>query len=303
MVTTNSGSARLTARGQLKTRHREHRQRQRQSHGAPGAAGRAAARQRDAGEQRHRAPRSAAASAAPAGRRAASAAPAAARSAPPRRPRRPKRASTPASSAEAIAIGMRFITRSNQPVAPTSVISAAQTMKAPTASAMAKRHAAPPASTAAPGVDQATITGLRQHSDSTGRQAHAEAERPHPRADLRRRGAERLRGLEHDGHRTGEADQHGDEAGGERRQRQVTSQRARGDAAPGALRRAHTASSAGRRGLFRSRPWRPARRPVGRQVQEVGRAAGVVVHLANSFSRQGAMPPPMVGITMSRERK
>ena len=49
---------------------------------------------------------------------------------------RPKRASTPASSAEAIAIGILFITRSNQPVAPASVISSAQTMKAPTASFM-----------------------------------------------------------------------------------------------------------------------------------------------------------------------
>jgi hypothetical protein len=49
---------------------------------------------------------------------------------------RPKRASTPASSAEAIAIGMRFMMRSNQPVTPNSVISAAQAMKAPTASAI-----------------------------------------------------------------------------------------------------------------------------------------------------------------------
>ena len=48
----------------------------------------------------------------------------------------PKRASTPASSALAMAMGMRFITRANQPVAPASVISTAQTMKAPTASCM-----------------------------------------------------------------------------------------------------------------------------------------------------------------------
>jgi hypothetical protein len=73
----------------------------------------------------------------------------------------PKRASTPASSAEAIATGMRFMTFSNQPVTPNSVISAALTMKAATASAIEKPPASPAvASTAAPGVDQATITGF-----------------------------------------------------------------------------------------------------------------------------------------------
>ncbi len=29
----------------------------------------------------------------------------------------------------------------------------------------------------------------------------------------------------------------------------------------------------------------------------------LVCMLANNFSRQGSMPPPMVGMTMSRERK
>ena len=47
-----------------------------------------------------------------------------------------KRASTPANKAEAMAMGMRFITRANQPVAPATVISSAQTMKAPTACPM-----------------------------------------------------------------------------------------------------------------------------------------------------------------------
>ena len=61
---------------------------------------------------------------------------------------------------------MRFITRSNQPVAPTSTTSAALTIKAPTASPIEKPPATPAlASTAAPGVLQATITGLRSHSD------------------------------------------------------------------------------------------------------------------------------------------
>ncbi len=65
-------------------------------------------------------------------------------------------------------MGMRFIARSNQPVAPTTVTSAAQTMKAPTASAMLKPPASPAvASTAAPGVDQAIMTGLRSHSEGT----------------------------------------------------------------------------------------------------------------------------------------
>ena len=63
---------------------------------------------------------------------------------------------------------MRFITRSNQPVTPTTAINSAQTMKAPTASAMLKPPSKPAvASTAAPGVDHATITGLRNHSDGT----------------------------------------------------------------------------------------------------------------------------------------
>ena len=78
----------------------------------------------------------------------------------------PKRASTPASSAAAIAIGMRFITRSNQPVAPATTISAAQTMKAPTACPMPKPAPAE-ASTAAPGVLQATMTGLRHQSEGS----------------------------------------------------------------------------------------------------------------------------------------
>ena len=90
-------------------------------------------------------------------------------------PASPKRANTPASRADAIATGMRFITRSNQPVAPATVISTAQAMKAPTACAIVKPPpvlAAAPASpalasTAAPGVLQATITGFLSHSDGT----------------------------------------------------------------------------------------------------------------------------------------
>ena len=79
------------------------------------------------------------------------------------KPASPKRAKTPASSALARATGMRFITRSNQPVAPTSTTSAALTIKAPTASPIEKPPATPAlASTAAPGVLQATITGLRK---------------------------------------------------------------------------------------------------------------------------------------------
>ena len=61
------------------------------------------------------------------------------------------------------------MTRSNQPVTPHRTISTAHTMKAPTASFMVK-PAAPPAapavaSTAAPGVLQATITGFFSHSE------------------------------------------------------------------------------------------------------------------------------------------
>jgi hypothetical protein len=82
-------------------------------------------------------------------------------------------------------MGMRSITRSNQPVTPASVISAPQTTKAPTASAIEK----PPAE---PGGDQHRRArrgpghhdGLAQYQRGDGRaQAHAQAQRPHPRAD------------------------------------------------------------------------------------------------------------------------
>ena len=65
-------------------------------------------------------------------------------------------------------MGMRFITRSNQRVTPARVMSAALTMKAPTASPMLNPPARPAvASTAAPGVDHATMTGLRKMSEGT----------------------------------------------------------------------------------------------------------------------------------------
>ena len=73
-------------------------------------------------------------------------------------------------------MGKWFMARSNQPVTPTSVISAAHTMNAPTASAMLKPPATPAvASTAAPGVLQATITGFFRISDGTA------VHRPMPR--------------------------------------------------------------------------------------------------------------------------
>ena len=76
------------------------------------------------------------------------------------------RASTPASRAAATDRGMRFMTRSNQPVNPQTVMSAELTMKAPTASGMVNcPEAAAVASTTAPGVDQAIMTGLRSHSE------------------------------------------------------------------------------------------------------------------------------------------
>ena len=77
-------------------------------------------------------------------------------------------ASTPASSADARAMGILFITRSNQPVAPTMTMRTALMRNAPTASAMVKPPAMPAvASTAAPGVLQAIITGWRSTSEGT----------------------------------------------------------------------------------------------------------------------------------------
>ncbi|MNV41564.1 hypothetical protein D3C71_1332040 [compost metagenome] len=51
--------------------------------------------------------------------------------------------------------------------------------------------------------------------------AHAQPKGPHPRGDVRLVGTDRLRRLEHDHRRTGEADQHGDEAGDDRRHRKI----------------------------------------------------------------------------------
>ena len=90
----------------------------------------------------------------------------------------PKRASTPASSAEVMATGMCRIRRSRAPLAPTMMVSKAASMNAPTACAMVNPSPARPAvaSTAAPGVDQAIITGLRSHKD--GSTVHRPMPRP-----------------------------------------------------------------------------------------------------------------------------
>ena len=62
--------------------------------------------------------------------------------------------------------------RSNQPVTPTRMMNAALTMKAPMASPMEKPPARPAvANTAAPGVDQATMTGMRKISEGTSEQS------------------------------------------------------------------------------------------------------------------------------------
>ena len=74
----------------------------------------------------------------------------------------PKRSNTPASIAEAIATGIRFISRSNSRVAPARTISTAQTTKAPIACAIVNpaTPVALVAISAAPGVDQAATTGF-----------------------------------------------------------------------------------------------------------------------------------------------
>ena len=64
-----------------------------------------------------------------------------------------------------MACGMRSITRSKIRVTPASTMSRPQATKAPTASFMATPLV--PASSAAPGVDQAVSTGWRYHSDSS----------------------------------------------------------------------------------------------------------------------------------------
>ena len=77
---------------------------------------------------------------------------------------RPKRRRTPASIPEAIEMGTRPIIRSNQPLNPEIVISAAETRKAPIASGI-ETPAALVINIAAPGVDQAVSTGTRKRSE------------------------------------------------------------------------------------------------------------------------------------------
>ena len=72
----------------------------------------------------------------------------------------PNRSNTPASIAEASAMGIRSMTRSNHPVTPNNVISPAHSTKAPIASAIGT-PARLVTSSAAPGVDHAVTTGSR----------------------------------------------------------------------------------------------------------------------------------------------
>ena len=167
-------------------------------------------------------------------------------------------------------------------------------------------------------------------------QPHAPAERPQPRRGLRRRRAERLRRLEDDRHRAREADEHGDEAGRHRRRRDVREARAhqarvgRAPSRPEHGRAPSGGSDRRERGGSGRAPGRPKpgrapsggsdRRKRGGSAQIstlepnsttrlVGRrrksAAAEALRCmpANSFSRQSAMPPPIVGMTMSRDRK
>ena len=72
---------------------------------------------------------------------------------------KPKRSNTPASIADAIAIGMRFIRRLNNPDAPAMMMSTAQNTNAPNAFGIVKPIALV-AISAAPCVDRAATTGF-----------------------------------------------------------------------------------------------------------------------------------------------
>ena len=189
MVTTNSGSARLTSARQLNSGA--------VNTGRPGRSARRAScswpwrrrRRCRRPARRHRIARP------PAPRRPGR--PAASRStssgavfARDERRRRPKRASTPASSAAAIAIGMRSITRSNQPVTPASVDQQRADDEGADRLAHADAAGCRRASTApGRGPGDHHRLALATATAASERQAHAQAQRPHPRGDLRRRGA------------------------------------------------------------------------------------------------------------------
>ena len=151
------------------------------------------------------------------------------------------------------------------------------------------------ASTAAPGVLQAIITGFVSQSEGSERgEAHAAAERPHPRRRCAGVAPSALRRLEDDRHRAGEADQHGDEAG--RHGREETSETR-------ASVNARAAGAEPPRGLVRSRSWSPARRrgwSAGAGSRPPRWRCGAC---GEQLLAPGAMPPPMVGMTMSRDRK
>ena len=117
--------------------------------------------------------------------------------------------------------------RSNMPLKPTNAVDIATSTNAPIAS-----DSGTPAllaiSIAAPGVDHAVTIGIRQQRQTDAGHAHADAQCPQPRCGFGLRCAQRLRGLEHDHRRTGEPDQHGNEARCDRRRRDVAQPRAVG---------------------------------------------------------------------------
>ena len=83
------------------------------------------------------------------------------------KPLRTNLARTPANRALTRATGMRFMNRSKGPENPTNAISTPLMTKAPTASESVKSPGATVARIAAPGAENATITGMRNFSEGT----------------------------------------------------------------------------------------------------------------------------------------
>ena len=144
------------------------------------------------------------------------------------------------------------------------------------------------ASTAAPGWTRATITGWRSNSDGTRGKGPCPNPVPRSTGDLRWRGAKTLGGLKHDGHRAGEAHQHGDEACDKGRQAEIFEK----------LHGAHSGTHAGNaltkdQGLIQSSDFdlgAQLHHRVVRQVQKSAAPLALWCICAKSFSRQWAMP-------------
>ena len=116
--------------------------------------------------------------------------------------------STPASMALASGAGIAATARPSGFHSPATTISAPVSRKAPTATGKPPSGMAEEASSAAPGVDQATLIGIRRQAlSSDAAEPHGDGQRHQPGCGLGRAGAHRPQSLQHHREGGGEADE------------------------------------------------------------------------------------------------